>query len=386
LGISGWIAVNVVCLAVGGMAATAHAASIDGFQMEWSRWIGAVPVDDGPDDFSYSSGGHDDTEAPFAPSGVIPTSCGTNPINSPNLVDCWLNANPSVAYNITWETSSGVLPWPMWDPTRKAALRAAFLASWSWYQSGLTTYNGPALQDPPQNQEPPHQGTTPEWVKTVLDEQTQAWPLYVAYVGHILATEMAAKVPWGIRTYDSLALNDLLSGHAWFHRHSEDPGDVYNTVYPGYVLFGTSTPALPTTTYRFLHDHGLIAPTPTQTIARVLDWARWNLVHFSGTYGWENVFHTWGYYGHVPVIRVLQGTATTDPNVWYNDWWKAPHHWTAGCYGTTGFLKSLLRAVNIPVRIKTDYPETCGHTHALFPVRAAVPEPRRRSLRSQLAR
>ena len=37
-------------------------------------------------------------------------------------------------------------------------------------------------------------------------------------------------------------------------------------------------------------------------------------------------------------------------------------HWTAGCHGTTGFLRNVLRAVNVPVQIL----RVCGHGQARF--------------------
>jgi hypothetical protein len=37
-------------------------------------------------------------------------------------------------------------------------------------------------------------------------------------------------------------------------------------------------------------------------------------------------------------------------------------HWTAGCHGTTGLLRNVLRAVNIPVQIL----RVCGHGQAHF--------------------
>lgn len=37
-------------------------------------------------------------------------------------------------------------------------------------------------------------------------------------------------------------------------------------------------------------------------------------------------------------------------------------HWTAGCHGTTGFLRNVLRAVNVPVQIL----RVCGHGQVRF--------------------
>ena len=37
-------------------------------------------------------------------------------------------------------------------------------------------------------------------------------------------------------------------------------------------------------------------------------------------------------------------------------------HWTAGCHGTTGLLRNVLRAVNVPVQIL----RVCGHGQVRF--------------------
>jgi hypothetical protein len=50
--------------------------------------------------------------------------------------------------------------------------------------------------------------------------------------------------------------------------------------------------------------------------------------------------------------RVLSGTTSTYPGAV-----PAFARWTAGCHGTSGCLRNVLRAVNIPVQIL----RVCGH-------------------------
>jgi hypothetical protein len=158
----------------------------------------------------------------------------------------------------------------------------------------------------------------------------------------------------------------LLSGHRQFYRDFNDL-TWYDTIYPGFGVWGNSTPAHPAYTYKFLVDNNLIGATQTETIDRVVDWARWNLSHFGGTWNWDNLFHTWGYYGDPPVARVIEGTVLTHPKFQNNPWSTEPHHWTAGCYGTVSFLANVLRLANIPVKFLSEEVPLAGHATAYFP-------------------
>lgn len=51
----------------------------------------------------------------------------------------------------------------------------------------------------------------------------------------------------------------------------------------------------------------------------------------------------WRYRGEAPVLRTNQGTMDqANP-------WADVRCWTAGCHGTAGFLRAVLRTVNIPI-------------------------------------
>ena len=63
----------------------------------------------------------------------------------------------------------------------------------------------------------------------------------------------------------------------------------------------------------------------------------------------------WQYRGIPPITRVIEGTTTSRPDFTFQ-------HWTAGCHGTTGFLRNVLRAANIPVQIV----RICGHELCYF--------------------
>ena len=300
-------------------------------------------------------------------SGAIPKAC-QEWIGLPNLLDCWLEQNPKIANAIVWEPAPGashtpLLAWPNWTTAMKAELRQAWLDARAWHANGMTNFTGTLVADPPPNQDYAQDGAP--YFRTVFDAGTQAWPLYLAQVAHSLAAEIGAWVPWSLRSYSPEALEQILSGYQMFHYDTNDGGG-WDADHPGgYVLGGAMsmekvTPSHPTFTYAFLTQNNLIGSTAIDTIARTLNWCRWNLSHYLGAFTPQNAEYHWQYRGLAPVRRIIEGTPLLDPQ--YSGGAPTPKHWTPGCWGTSGFLRSLLRAVNIPVILRW----RCGHTLPYF--------------------
>ncbi len=241
----------------------------------------------------------------------------------------------------------------------KAQLRQAWVDARAWHANGMTNFTGTFVAVPPPNQDYAQDGAP--YFRTVLDAQTQAWPLYLATVAHSLAAEIGGWVPWSLRDYSPEALEQILSGFGMF-RHDTNDGSSWDSDHPGgYVLGGNMsrehvTPSHPTFTYPFLVQNNLVGPGAVDTIARVLDWCRWNLSHYLGSFTPQNAEYHWQYRGAAPVRRIIEGTLLLDPQ--HAAGFPTPKHWTPGCWGTSGFLRSLLRAVNIPV-----IPKVCGCGH-----------------------
>jgi hypothetical protein len=105
--------------------------------------------------------------------------------------------------------------------------------------------------------------------------------------------------------------------------------------------------------YRWLRDAALVASTPLDTIARVLEWCRDNMTHFLYAATPDNMEDHWQYRGLPPVERIIAGTTSSF----------GFRHWTAGCWGTSGFLRLVLRTVNVPATLVTN----CGHAQPYFP-------------------
>jgi hypothetical protein len=92
-----------------------------------------------------------------------------------------------------------------------------------------------------------------------------------------------------------------------------------------------------------LVNSSLLAATRHEIIANLLQWISDNLVHFYGYKNYGNMESHWQYRGIQPITRVIEGTTSTVTDTF--------EHWTAGCHGTTGFIRNVLRAANIPVQI-----------------------------------
>lgn len=275
---------------------------------------------------------------------------------NPYLLDCWLEHTPNVANAISWTFPSrngaaAFKRWPEWSSSRRSALRQAYVDVMGWRANGMTHFPGALVEDPPKNKNLPlieHTGFT------VLDNMKQAWPIYLGHVALSLATEIHGWVPWSIRDLDDEALNDLLGSTAMFYANYASP----NTVYRGMQVLG-SVPSNATTVREILNERGLVTRTALATIARVVDWERWNLHHVLGPTNWENLQSYYQYPGAPPIRRVLEGTVASGPGV--PDVGHA--HWIAGCGGSTRLLEWTLRTVNIPVRqLNVD-----GHALPYFP-------------------
>ena len=313
-------------------------------------------------------------QKPIAPkrrhrSGSIPLACRPL-LHFQKLLDCWLEHNPNVANAIKWEAGRSPqnppIAWPQWTPSMKTELRQAWLDARAWHANGMTSFAGTVVPDPPPNQDFGVEGGP--FFRTVLDGPSQAWPLYLAHVAHCLAAEIGGWVPWTIRLHPPATLEHLLAATQMYVRDRND-GGAWDSVHPGgYVLGGNHslekvTPSHPTFTYPFLLENDLVAPTALETIARVLDWCRWNLSHFMGSFTPQNAEFHWQYRGAAPVRRILEGTVFVDPQNPPSN--PTPQHWTPGCWGTSAFLRSLLRAVNIPVIPRIS---GCGHMVPYFVV------------------
>jgi hypothetical protein len=122
---------------------------------------------------------------------------------------------------------------------------------------------------------------------------------------------------------------------------------------------GYLTPAPPAYTYKLLTTAGMIGASRLDTVANIIGWCHQNLSHYLGEMEAANAFSIWQYRGLPPMVRVIEGTTSTSAA---GGGTAEFGHWTGGCWGTTGLLIAIGRAVNVPVELVTH----AGHAQPHF--------------------
>jgi hypothetical protein len=249
-------------------------------------------------------------------------------------VDYWLSTNHSIRDAIIWETSSGAQAYKDWPQSRKDDLQAAFAKAWNFGSVGLT--------DPPPNI---LQLADDAGASTALSHHDARW-LYLASVAQSLAVEIGNRVPWSLSNYSSANLAVIFDSRQFYSWIASANGYQIDDSKGGSVV-----PSTPHKMYSFLRDNDLVGDHRKGTIVRLIRWCHDNMSHFLGAQTVGNCEGIWQYRGLAPVIRTIKGTTDeANPSL-------GVRHWTAGCHGTAGFLRAVLRTVNIPV--KHDHQE--GH-------------------------
>jgi len=249
----------------------------------------------------------------------------------------YLKDNSIVADAIIWRSEKGFKSYNQWQPGEKLELSTTF---WKSLLDLLPEIKGVPnctlnLDD---------EG---EVVSTDL-KPVDAWKYYINYVAHSLRVELDRLVHWSILRYNQSQMEYLLDSSTLFEYM--DTQKVYSIFRKHESLFnhGSTTPGDPVKTYDFLDKEKLIGITRWGTIGLVLGWCRDNLYHFKEGNTRKNYLDHWQYEGFPPVERILSGTEHPDLGF---------QHFTAGCWGTTGFLRNILRTINIPVLLE----EQCNH-------------------------
>ena len=248
-----------------------------------------------------------------------------------------LDNNPALASSIIWcPPESPPIAYPDWNVQLKDELFDAF-DKISAAITGDAEYVGLPTQ--------PELAITMEpndYPSTTMKEEV-ARQYYMAYVAQSLLIEVDRWVPWSICDCANSYIELLLDSRSLFS------WDDYKGAYTmHWATYGLATPGDPFRTYAFLETHNLIGGTCRQTVIKLLSWCTDNLRHVLGPYTCENFEDNWGYPGAPPVEKMIEGTMSEGRTM----------HWTAGCMGTCGFLRAVLRTVNIPGTVEL----RCGHS------------------------
>jgi hypothetical protein len=265
------------------------------------------------------------------------------------LFNEWLNKHTNLSNAIIWRENSSKdnpkgIPYAYntWEDDKKQELSKTF---WNTLLDIL-----PGLND------------VPDTTINLSDDGTvystdlkpdDAWIYYITYIAHTIRVEIDKLVHWSILRYNSTQLEFLLDSRTFFE-YSEN-NEVYSIIRWDSSLFshGAVTMGDPVRIYDFIDNEKLIGITRWGTVGRFLGWCRDNLVHFNGKNNPKDYEKYWQYEGYPPVERIINGTKLPDKEV---------QHYTAGCFGTTGLLRTVFKTINIPVLLE----ERCGHAMPHF--------------------
>ena len=253
----------------------------------------------------------------IAPGKTIPP--GTHAPLQPQISGnpgAWLMLHPAVAQ-----------AYPSWPEDKKTDLAYAYNA---------IIHPKPIMPNDPL----PNMQQTPDTMYPITQlTEDDAWTLYIGHVAQSLVLEIEHRVPWTLAAYSKSDLAVLLDSRSFFRWFPNPAG------YRIEDLDGWVTPAPASIAYAFLRNNNMVKNDRLSTIAALLNWCR-GLTHFSGAFTTGNVEKQWQYRGFPPVSRMINGTPYTGQE-------GTPLggilNRTAGCHGTAGFLRAVLRAVNIPV-------------------------------------
>jgi hypothetical protein len=289
-------------------------------------------------------------------------------------LETWLDANPNVKAAIALENSNlpspsfiggGVLSettYENWSDEDKQALQSAFARAWEWRYSqnpfqvlGTDEFTMPLNCDYCETS----LVSTPTSQAITLIPEDLSKTVYFAAVAHSLMVELSGAVSWSILSDDASTLHKYFNSRALMHRNNSTTdflfGSPNGTVDQRVKYIGNAVPATPRFVHAWLVNENILQSSHQATIEALLQWARENMIHYYGTSTYTNSYDHWQYAGRPPVDRVVEGTElAADPGI---------KNWTAGCHGTAGFIKSVLKVVNIPV--ETLY--VCGHAQIYFP-------------------
>jgi hypothetical protein len=244
-------------------------------------------------------------------------------------------------------------PWSSWPAPVKNLFHKYFNQMVVFYKLGMPANFPQPLPTPLPLQGPPVFTYGGTWL-TEADGKTA----YLLLVGNNIAAELTAAFPWSIATYSASDAHMLLSMGDALGNWTGPPTVVTPGIY--FDGFGHAAPATPAYAVSFFKNSQLLGASAVQTIGLLFAWER-TLVHYyldAGVNQTDMFTLFWGSLAPpISASQLIDGTTYTGPT--------GPTfgRFTAGCHGTMDFMKVMLQAVNIPVKIWN----TANHATPYFP-------------------
>ena len=290
--------------------------------------------------------------------GSAPTPVDLS-LDPPDLYG-WLEVHSEVANSLKWQVNDGgsvyhvpdsaKKSWTQWSAIEQQELAAYFAQEWVYQFQKKDPHPESYLIYPPLNLAIDIQDDS-AYPRVVVDA-LWARTLYLRWMALQLVTEIGQLVPWSVLNDGPVAHQILFDSAAMVRQGSSSNIFLLGAVVPENPVYlkrednlGLSLIARPRDTQSFLRANDLIGDTRLDTIHRMLGWCTKNLRHNYEERTYGHFEKHWQYRGLPPITRIIEGTTykTSKPEI-------IPFgHWTAGCHGTYGFLRNVLRAVNIPV-------------------------------------
>jgi hypothetical protein len=281
---------------------------------------------------------------PYQPVQAVPAT------TTESTLTTWLAQNAAVASAMQWllpqVAPQSTVGWDAWPADLRALLLQNFTSYWAWYAGGMTGADPSPLVDPPVN----HASDMTAEPYTALSA-TDAEALYAKYLALTFVVELQHRTAWSLLGYDAASQAELLDSRKFFNSYAAD----------GYRLIEMSVlPGPPLDAATLVVSNGLLCSTRRESIGEAVFWSR-HLSHYNNTAGddWADAQNFWQYRGNPPASRVINGTSYSGPDSSVD---RSMKHWTMGCHGTVGLLKTLLRTINIPVEHYSNRNAAVGST------------------------
>jgi hypothetical protein len=261
------------------------------------------------------------------------------------MLNAWLTNHPKVAKSIHFAGEQYSGDWMTWPDGLKEHLADRWETMVKWYGQSMPSPDPARFPDPLRRDGE----CDPQWGSGFVVSKEHGRHVYLSHVANGLALEMTGKLPWSIADYSSAHLRDLFSMDYWMAFLAPPDATI-----GGYVFEELMSPATPAHVMQFFASNDLIGTSARDTIARLFDWCK-ILIHWTPS----DAHAFWGPDAPpIPSSMLIDGSNYTGTNP------PTFGRYTMGCGGTSAFMKSVLRAVNIPVENKTP---PCGHVMPHFP-------------------
>jgi hypothetical protein len=267
------------------------------------------------------------------------------------MLSLYLGAHPHLADALYYDGKHYHGTWPTWPDGLKKDLADRWAAMVTWYGQNMPSPDPPSFEDPL----PRVNGDPSQNYDGFMMPAARGRHMYLSHVANGLALETTGKLPWSIIGYSAAHLTDLFTCEYWLIYLTPPDATI-----EGYYYEDLMSPATPAHVLRFLTANQLLGTSALDTVARLVGWCRILIHYFTTQAGVDPDIHAfWGPDAPpIPTSMMINGSNFTgyDPPQF--------GRYTYGCAGTAEFLKSVLRAVNIPVEVRTP---PCGHEMPVFP-------------------